>query len=212
MKIFNNVSLIISLIAFVGMSLSIYEINVNQVSGQTNNNLNSNITNILKTSSENVLDTFDMKGTISSLIFVPDTTTNNSTSSDVPDAKKFILSGDWSLAANSGIITKLYVNFTKVLADGTRWHSHEFINFKTNDDENNKILLDPDRNLSVSSIVDVKQNNLIPYNNTNINITISKGDTIKFIVDNEDTGNHFLNQPIYGIVKSINDKEGNKIK
>ena len=194
------------------MSLSIYEINVNQVSGQTNNNLNSNITNILKTSSENVLDTFDMKGTISSLIFVPDTTTNNSTSSDVPDAKKFILSGDWSLAANSGIITKLYVNFTKVLADGTRWHSHEFINFKTNDDENNKILLDPDRNLSVSSIVDVKQNNLIPYNNTNINITISKGDTIKFIVDNEDTGNHFLNQPIYGIVKSINDKEGNKIK
>jgi len=212
MKIFNNVSLIISLIAIVGMSLSIYEINVNQVSGQTNNNLNSNITSILKTSSENVLDTFDMNGTISSLIFVPDTTTNNSISWDVPDAKKFILSGDWSLAANSGIITKLYVNFTKVLADGTRWHSHEFINFKTNDDENNKILLDPDRNLSVSSIVDVKQNNLIPYNNTNINITISKGDTIKFIVDNEDTGNHFLNQPIYGIVKSINDKEGNKIK
>src|SRR5215216_2916405 len=180
------------------MSLSIYEINVNQVSGQTNNNLNSNITNILKTSSENVLDTFDMKGTISSLIFVP-------------DAKKFILSGDWSLAANSGIITKLYVNFTKVLADGTRWHSHEFINFKTNDDES-KGLLDQNRNLSVDGIIDVKQNNLIPYNNTDINITISKGDTIKFILDNEDTGNHFLNQPIYGIVKSINGKEGNKIK
>src|SRR5215213_9445391 len=209
MKIFNNVSLIISLIAIVGMSLSIYEINVNQVSGQTNNNLNSNITNILKTSSENVLDTLDMNGTIRSLIFVPDTTTNNSTSWDVPDAKKFILSGDWSLAANSGIITKLYVNFTKVLADGTRWHSHEFINFKTNNDES-KGLLDQNRNLSVDGIIDVKQNNLIPYNNTDINITISKGDTIKFILDNEDTGNHFLNKPIYGIVKSINGKEGNK--
>ncbi|HET9807645.1 MAG TPA: hypothetical protein VFP49_12105, partial [Nitrososphaeraceae archaeon] len=100
---------------------------------------------------------------------------------DVPDAKKFILSGDWSLAANSGTITKLYVNFTKVLADGTRWHSHEFINFKTND-ENNKVLLDPNRNLSVSGIVDVKLNNLIPYNNTDINITVSKGDTIKFML------------------------------
>ena len=152
-----------------------------------------------------------MNGTISSLIFVPDTTTNNSTSWDVPDAKKFILSGYWDLAANNGTITKFNGNFTKVLADGTRWHSHDFINFKTND-ENNKVLLNPDRNLSVSGIVDVKQNNLIPYNNTNINITISKGDTIKFILDNEDTGNHFLNQPIYGIVKSINDKEGNKIK
>jgi hypothetical protein len=73
-------------------------------------------------------------------------------------------------------------------------------------------LLDPNRNLSVSGIVDVKLNNLILYNNTDINITISKGNTIKFILDNEDTGNHFLNQSIYGIVKSINDKEGNKIK
>jgi len=210
MKIFYILSLIISLIAIVGMSSSISEINVNQVLGQINN-INLNITNSLKTSSGNAPDTFDMNGVISSLIFVPNTTTNNSNSWDVPDPKKFILSGDWNLAANSGTITKLYVNFTKVLADGTRWHSHEFINFKTND-ENNKVLLDPNRNLSVSGIVDVKLNNLIPYNNTDINITISKGNTIKFILDNEDTGNHFLNQSIYGIVKSINDKEGNKIK
>src|SRR5215216_6949805 len=183
------------------MSLSIYEINVNQVSGQTNNNLNSNITNILKTSSENVLDTFDMNGTISSLIFVPDTTTNNSTSWDVPDAKKFILSGYWDLAANNGTITKFNGNFTKVLADGTRWHSHEFINFKTND--SNKVLLDSDKNLSFSGIIDVKLNNLIPYNNTSTDIIISTGDTIKFKLNNEESGNHFLDQPIYGIVNSI---------
>jgi hypothetical protein len=65
------------------------------------------------------------------------------------------------------------------------------------------MILDLEKNLSVSSIADVKLNNQIPYNNTNINITISKGDTIKFKLDNEDTGNHFFNQPIYGIVKSI---------
>ena len=189
------------------MSLSIYGINVKQVFGQTN--ISNNMTGSLN-NSENSTDTFDMNGAISSLVFVPGTTTdNNSTSWDVPDAKKFILSGDWNLAANSGTITKLYANFTKVLADGTRWHTHEFINFKTND---SKVMLDPERNLSTSGIVDVKLNNLIPYNNTDINITVSKGDTIKFMLDNEDTGNHFFNQPIYGIVKSINDKEGNKIK
>ncbi|HET9807646.1 MAG TPA: hypothetical protein VFP49_12110 [Nitrososphaeraceae archaeon] len=77
MKIFNILNLIISLIAIFGMSLSIYEINVNQVSGQTNDNLN--MTSLLKTSSENDPDTFDMNGAISSLIFVPDTITNNST-------------------------------------------------------------------------------------------------------------------------------------
>ncbi|HET7643659.1 MAG TPA: hypothetical protein VFK40_09135 [Nitrososphaeraceae archaeon] len=53
-------------------------------------------------------------------------------------------------------------------------------------------MLDPEKNLSVSGIADVKLNNQIPYNNTNINITVSKGDTIKFKLDNEDTGNHFF--------------------
>ena len=42
-------------------------------------------------------------------------------------------------------------------------------------------------------------------------IIISKDATIKFILDNETIGNHFLNQSIYGIVNSINDKEGNRL-
>jgi hypothetical protein len=181
------------------MTFTIDDININQIFGQTNDS-DDNI------GSQNSTDTFDMKGAISSLVFMSD---NASSSWNVPDTKKFVLSGDWNLAANSGKITNLYAKFTKVLADGTRWHTHEFINFKIND---SKIMLDPEKNLSVSGIADVKLNNQIPYNNTNINITISKGDTIKFKLDNEDTGNHFFNQSIHGIVKSIIGKEGNKIK
>lgn len=201
MKSLRIISLIIPLITIIViMSFAIYEINVNQVFGQTNDSDN-------KVGSQNSTDTFDMKGAISSLVFMSDNTSSNSW--NLPDTKKFVLSGDWNLAANSGKITNLYAKFTKVLADGTRWHTHEFINFKTNE---SKIILDPEKNLSVSGIADVKLNNQIPYNNTNINITISKGDTIKFKLDNEDTGNHFFNQSIYGIVKSITGKEGNKIK
>jgi hypothetical protein len=200
MKSFRIISLIIPLIAIIGiMSLIVYDISINQVFAQTNDSDN-------KAGSQNSTDTFDMKGAISSLVFMSD---NTSSSWNVPDTKKFVLSGDWNLAANSGKITNLYAKFIKVLADGTRWHTHEFINFKTNE---SKIILDPEKNLSVSGIADVKLNNQIPYNNTDINITISKDDTIKFKLDNEDTGNHFFNQPIYGIVKSINGKEGNKIK
>ena len=200
MKSFRIISLIIPLIAIIGiMSLIVYDISINQVFAQTNDSDN-------KAGSQNSTDTFDMKGAISSLVFMSD---NTSSSWNVPDTKKFVLSGDWNLAANSGKITNLYAKFIKVLADGTRWHTHEFINFKTNE---SKIILNPEKNLSVSGIADVKLNNQIPYNNTDINITISKDDTIKFKLDNEDTGNHFFNQPIYGIVKSINGKEGNKIK
>jgi hypothetical protein len=201
MKVFNIISLVISFITILGLSFSISEINVNQVLGQTN---------ALKTNLENTTDTFNMNGAISSLIFVSDATTDNGTSWNVSDDKKFILSGYWDLAANNGTITKFNVNFTKVLSDGTKWHSHEFINFKTND--GNQVLLDSDKNLSISGILDVKLNNQIPYNNTSIDIIISKGDTIKFMLDNEKSGNHFFDQPIYGIVKSINGKEGNKIK
>ena len=200
MKSLRIISLIIPLIASIGiMSLIIYDISINQVFGQTNDSDN-------KAGSQNSTDTFDMKGAISSLVFMSD---NTSSSWNVPDTKKFVLSGDWNLAANSGKITNLYAKFIKVLADGTRWHTHEFINFKTNE---SKIILNPEKNLLISGIADVKLNNQIPYNNTDINITISKGDTIKFKLDNEDTGNHFFNQPINGIVKSINGKEGNKIK
>jgi hypothetical protein len=200
MKSLRVISLIIPLIAISGiMTFTIDDININQIFGQTNDS-DDNI------GSQNSTDTFDMKGAISSLVFMSD---NASSSWNVPDTKKFVLSGDWNLAANSGKITNLYAKFTKVLADGTRWHTHEFINFKIND---SKIMLDPEKNLSVSGIADVKLNNQIPYNNTNINITISKGDTIKFKLDNEDTGNHFFNQSIHGIVKSIIGKGGNKIK
>src|SRR5829696_3270554 len=182
MKSLRVISLIIPLIAISGiMTFTIDDININQIFGQTNDSDN-------KIGSQNSTDTFDMKGAISSLVFMSD---NTSSSWNVPDTKKFVLSGDWNLAANSGKITNLYAKFTKVLADGTRWHTHEFINFKIND---SKIMLDPEKNLSVSGIADVKLNNQIPYNNTNINITISKGDTIKFKLDNEDTGNHFFNQ------------------
>jgi hypothetical protein len=96
MKTFNIISLIIFItISIVGISLTIDKININQVSAQTNDNIHSNMTNTLTTGSENAQDTFNMNGAISSLIFVPNTSTNNnSTSLNVPDAKKFILSGD----------------------------------------------------------------------------------------------------------------------
>ena len=194
MKVFNIISLI-SFITILGLSLSLAEINVNQVLGQINT----------QTNPENTTDTFSMDGVISSLVFVSDATTDNGTSWKVSDDNKFILSGYWDLAVNNGTITKFNVNFTKVLSDGTKWHNHEFINFKTND--SNKVLLDSDKNFSISGILDVKLNNLIPYNNTSTDIIISKGDTIKFMLDNKESGNHFFDQPIYGIVKSISGKE-----
>ena len=56
MKSFRIISLIIPLIAIIGiMSLIVYDISINQVFAQTNDSDN-------KTGSQNSTDTFDMKG------------------------------------------------------------------------------------------------------------------------------------------------------
>ena len=71
MKSFRIISLIIPLIAIIGiMSLIVYDISINQVFAQTNDSDN-------KAGSQNSTDTFDMKGAISSLVFMSDNTSSS---------------------------------------------------------------------------------------------------------------------------------------
>jgi hypothetical protein len=177
----------------------------------------SGLANITNTSSK---DTFAASGKISSLIFVHEkasnntsgmkTTTNNSdaaTSSVI--AKKFVLSGNWNLKVENGMPTAFTAKFIKVLSDGNRWHTHELTNFKSNN--NTRVELKPDNSVSSSGTVDVKLNNTSPWNATNVNIMIAKGKTISVILDDNATGDHFQGQPIYGIVESIKDANGNEM-
>jgi hypothetical protein len=175
--------------------------------------VSSFVDNVIAQTTTSSSDTFTMSGPIDSLVYVINNDNNNTSDANITtlllNSDKFVLSGDWSLSINGGVLTNFGANFTKVLADGNRWHTHELINFKTN---NNTIQLSPDESLSLSGTVDVKLNNTIPWNNTKTIINISKGNTITINLDNEDTDNHFIGQPIYGIVKSIKDRDGNEMK
>jgi len=174
--------------------------------------VSSFIDNAMAQTTTSSSDTFTMSGPIDSLVYVvnnDNNTSNTNITTLLLNSDKFVLSGDWSLSINGGVLTNFGANFTKVLADGNRWHTHELINFKTN---NNTIQLSPDESLSLSGTIDAKLNNTIPWNNTKTIINVSKGNTITINLDNEDTDNHFIGQPIYGIVKSIKDRDGNEMK
>jgi len=176
--------------------------------------VSSFVDNVIAQTTTSSSDTFTMSGPIDSLVYVINNDNNNNTSDAnittlLLNSDKFVLSGDWSLSINGGALTNFGANFTKVLANGNRWHTHELINFKTN---NNTIQLSPDESLSLPGTVDVKLNNTILWNNTKTIINISKGNTITINLNNEDTDNHFIGQPIYGIVKSIKDRDGNEMK
>jgi hypothetical protein len=180
----------------------------------TTNNPNFSYTFAQKNNVTKIKDTFTLSGPISSLVYVP--------SNNAPDLKnanvtgqldsmiKFVLSGNWSLSVKKGQITDFKTSFTKVLADGNKRHTHDLINFKQ--DNNTKAQLTADNNLSVKGLVDVKLNNNTPWNNTKVDINVEKGNTIAIKLDNKQTSNHFEDQPIYGIVTSMIDENGTKMK
>lgn len=75
------------------------------------------------------------------------------------------------------------------------------------------VQLSPDKSASIPGTVDIKLNNTSAWNAVKANILISKGKviTINLDLDNNATGNHFQGQPIYGVVESIKDANGNEL-
>lgn len=163
---------------------------------------------------KSTIKTFSASGDISSLIFVTQKPINATINpSSLSNATKFVLSGDWNLTVDTGKVTNFAAKFIKVLNDSSRWHTHDLINFKpTNTNNNNTIVqLSPDKSATIQGTVDIKLNNTSPWNNVKSNISISKGKVITIDLDNKATGNHFQGQPIYGVVESIKDGNGNEL-
>jgi hypothetical protein len=185
------------------------------VFAQTNQTFNSVVTNgntTGATASTSPTDTFSASGDISSLIFVTQKPINATINpSSLSDATKFVLSGDWNLTVNAGKVTDFTAKFIKVLNDSSKWHTHDIINFKPSDINNTIVQLSPDKSASIQGTVDIKLNNTSAWNNVKTNILISKGKVITINLDNNATSNHFQGQPIYGVVESIKDANGNEL-
>lgn len=178
----------------------------NKTTMQISNNL-STTTNTTKPSSS-IQDTFSESGTINSLIYLSSDNNNNST---LGGAKKFILFGNWKLVVNQGVVKDFQAKFINVLPEGTRWHSHELVDFRT-DNNNTKIHLNGDNSVSISGTVDIKLDDSDAWKGVKTNIIISKGNIISIFLDDITTGEHFRGQPIYGTVQSIKDGNGNEFK
>jgi hypothetical protein len=145
-----------------------------------------------------VRDSFNADGAISSLIFGmnPSVDTLNMRS-----VQKFILSGNWALAVDN---SKL-VNFTSVFytgpVNGANNHTHQLSNLRPT--TVNPILLSPNGSTQISGILNVGTNGKSAWNDVNATITISNGRTISIKLDDKDSQNHFMNQPIFGIIQHL---------
>ena len=146
--------------------------------------------------------TFSLIGTISSLVItVPQHEFN------ITNAFKVILTGDWILNVHNGTVTNFETNFLASPMDGSMGHIHQITNFSANEDDGGVIIqLISDNNsnsLSINGTADIKINGITIWNDVDLSITISKGNTITIDPDDKDTGNHFGNQQVYGIVNRL---------
>jgi hypothetical protein len=145
-------------------------------------------------------DTFSAIGAISSLIItVPESGFN------ITNAFKVILTGEWNLSVHKGNITNFAANFLASPMDGSKPHIHQITNFQKTitTGQQQMVQLTPDNTLSINGTADVKINGIIVWHNAHISIMILKGNTIAISLNDKDTGNHFGQQPILGIVTRL---------
>ena len=142
-------------------------------------------------------DDFSAMGTISSLVItIPETGFN------ITNVFKVILTGEWNLSIVNGTMTNFAVNFVASPMDGSKPHIHQIARFKPYANEE-PIELTKDGNLTVNGTADVEINGVNVWKDTDMSISISKGNVFSIDPDDIDTGNHFENQSVYGVVTQL---------
>ena len=135
------------------------------------------------------------------------TATSNETST-AQEKDPYILSGDWNLDVRDGNVSDFAANFTMVHIDGTSRHTHDLSNFV----QSNSTTIDNSANGTsyIFGTVDVAADGEKKW--TNVNALIMIQNTVVIIsLASEDTEDHFMGAPIYGIVDSMTDKNGNEM-
>lgn len=137
---------------------------------------------------------FNATGSISSLVMV--SSNNNNRTAD----PQYILSGDWNVLASNGNITDFSANFTMVSINGTDRHMHSITNFSSNVVA--PLILDI-HGTTFTGESDITTDGNVTWHAIQTTGTIARQDTIEITFNHENVNNHFQNQPIYGVVSSI---------
>ena len=158
-----------------------------------------------------IFETFSVTGLISSLIIDKDVTNISSFTPNenlISSPVDYIEPGNWSLNVVDKKIRNFDVNFTMVHPDGSDWHYHEIGNFQSDPDV--PVLLEND-GTTFEGTTDVGEDGKDKWFDVQTSVSISNLNTITIFLGPVDTENHFNRQPIYGIIASSIDMNGNPI-
>ncbi|HZD36695.1 MAG TPA: hypothetical protein VE130_15935 [Nitrososphaeraceae archaeon] len=196
---------LITVLAYLGFAVLLFCQSVSYISAQTSN------TNTITEVGNNtrIFETFSISGLISSLTFDNDVTNNSSfIDRNLSSPTDYIEAGNWSLKVVDKKVINFDVNFTMVHPDGSDWHYHVISNFRSDPDV--PVLLEDD-GTTFDGTVDIGENDMDRWFDVQTSVIISNLNTIVIFLDPEGTENHFNGQPIYGVVTSSLDENGNPI-
>jgi hypothetical protein len=208
------ITTILGIILFVG-SLSIIPVattmnnnNIIQLaSAQTPSATNDTTSN---------LDTFNAKGTISSLAADIITGTNATLGGHPEDI--WVLGGNWSYGVMSGNLSDFNVNIIMTQLTGSGLHTHSIANLRNVTGEvppltnTTTIMLRNSNYTDFIGIADINTNDQVKWKDVPITVHILKGNIVNFNMDPIKTEDHFKGLPVFGTVTSITDQNNNELR
>ncbi len=172
---------------------------IKPIAATTNGNTTSQTDPALISFLTNPTGNFNATGSISSLVLSNRTTTD----------PQYVLAGDWKVLASNGNITDFSANFTMVSVNGTDRHTHRITNFTSNIVA--PLILDI-HGTTFTGESDITTFDNVTWRAIQTTVTIARQDTIRITFNHNNVNNHFQNQPIYGVIFSIQEYEGSQQK
>jgi hypothetical protein len=187
-----------------------------------NNNFDSNVygqTSVTDPSSimdKSANSSFNAEGTINTILFLQDAS-NNSTQSVAKDintnlSSKYLLGGKWRVDVLNNNVTYFKSNFTMIESDGSDIHFHTIVYKPISNqpidqgpqDRLGILFKNKSNNTPVFNCnVDIYTNGVLEWKDVPITVSLINEKVIMMDIKDKKTMEHFLKNPIYGLINSI---------
>ena len=159
---------------------------------------------------------FNAEGTINTILFLQDASSNN-TQPIVKDintnlSSKYLLGGKWRVDVLNNNVTYFKSNFTMIEADGSNIHFHTIVYKPISNQPIDQSPQDPlgilYKNKSTytpvfNCDVDIYTNGVLEWKDVPITVSLINEKVIVMDIKDKKTLEHFLKNPIYGLINSI---------
>src|SRR5918996_2286792 len=202
----NLISFMICFQSFISIEYDYFDSNAY---GQT---FMTNVSDLIYQTSNS---SFNAEGTINTILFLQDA--SNSTKPIVRDintnlSSKYLLGGKWRIDVLKDNLTYFKSNFTMIEADGRGIHFHTIVykpisNESVDHDIKDRLgILYKNKSNNSSSFkcnVDIYTNGVLEWNDVPMTVSLVNEKVIVMDINDKRSLEHFLKNPIYGLINSI---------